>query len=207
MCGRYALYGPHSRLREQFGVLELPELIDRYNIPPSTDILVIQPSRQAELVRWGLKKGGKVINVRSDSVEKPWARALLGTRCVIPASGFYEWQQPRVPKARKQPFYISPSEAPYFAIAGALGFWEGRGVTMFTAGAYVAMAELHDRAPVLLDEAGMDTWLDPDTPDADLVKLLQPVPESAVRIRPVGLAVSNARNEGPELIETGGQRY
>lgn len=203
MCGRYALYGPHSRLREEFRVVQMPDLPDRYNIPPSTDILVIRPDRRAELVRWGLRKGGQVANVRSDSVGKPWARALLGSRCVIPASGFYEWQA-AAPKARKQPFYVTPTDASYFAIAGALGSWDGPGATMFTTDACDLMATVHTRMPVLLDPVGVELWLDPQTPVSVLVELLQPAPEETLRLWPVELAVSNVRNEGPALIEAVG---
>jgi putative SOS response-associated peptidase YedK len=203
MCARYPLHGPHSRLREQFGLTDVPELADRYNIAPSTDIVVVRLERRAKVLRWGLKKNGTVANIRDDSTDKPWARSLLAQRCVLPASGFYEWQKPAERRRRKQPFYVTPSgDGPYFAIAGAVGFWEGIGATLFTTTANEPMKAIHERMPVLLDAAGVDAWLDPETPLARLLELLRPAPDEQVRARRVSLAVTSSRNEGAKLINS-----
>ncbi len=169
MCGRYALFGPHSQLREQFHVTEFPDLFERYNIPPSTPISVVKPDRTIEIVRWGLKGNGTVANIRGDSAGKPWAKALLRSRCVIPASGFHEWRAPTVPKGRKQPFFMTPTAAPYLAIAATLGFWEEVGTAMFTAFPNEVMRPIHDHMPVLLNAAGIDAWLDPETAASTII--------------------------------------
>lgn len=74
------LCGPDPRLREQFQVTELPDLFERYNIPPSTSVPVVKPDRTIEIARWGLERNGATANIRDDSVGKQWAKALLRSR-------------------------------------------------------------------------------------------------------------------------------
>ena len=125
MCGRYALYGPQSRLREKFLLAHCPEYAERYNIAPQSDILIIRAKpgngRVGQLVRWGLIPGWatdpaighKLINARGETVaEKPSFRSSFARhRCLIPATGFYEWQAVTSDgKVRKQPWYIRPAK-------------------------------------------------------------------------------------------------
>lgn len=201
MCGRYALHGPFEALRTQFGLRTPPALEDRYNIAPSAPVLTIGPDREATLVRWGLRANGTVANVRDDScTQRPWARALLRTRCVIPVSGFYEWRAPASPRGRKQPFYATASDARYLAFAGALAQWDALGATLFTTAANRTMAPVHDRMPVLLDAHGVAAWLEPSTSPDALLALLRPAPDDALRVHPVGAAVGNPRSQGAALI-------
>lgn len=202
MCGRYSLHGPHSRLRRQFGVDDDLEY-DSYNIAPGSRIPVIRPGRRLELVRWGLRAGGRVANVRDDSTVKPWARSLLRERVVLPMSGFYEWQAPKEPRGRKQPYYMTPMSSDYLAVAGAIARWDDRGATLFTSAPNDLLAPIHDRMPVLLDAEGVELWLDPDTPIARVLELLRPAPDGALRMWPVGIAVNRVTPEtdGPALIE------
>ena len=211
MCGRYAIHGPHSRRREALEDAAARSLVDRfiddlirhtrYNIAPGTEVPVIAArggEPELRVVRWGLKKDGKPFNIRSDSATKPWARSLLRSRVVFPASGFYEWQaQGRGPK---QPWYFRDPEGRYLAIAGVTGQWDGPGAAMFTCDANEIMRPVHDRMPVVLDEAGVAAWLDPATRLDDVLALLRPA-APLVRHR-VGRAVGNSRNEGPGLVET-----
>ncbi|HWS74026.1 MAG TPA: SOS response-associated peptidase [Quisquiliibacterium sp.] len=204
MCGRYVLYGPDSRLIEAFDLRELPPLLPRYNITPGAQILIVREGahgRQAETVRWGLKRNGTVANLRDDSAGKPWAWPLLHARCVIPANGFYEWQPASAGVARKQPFYIAPASGDFFAFAGAVGKWDDMGAALFTTGPNATMRPIHDRMPVLLDRTAIAAWLDPHTPTVDAVHLLRPAPDSAIRAWPVSHAVNDAHHEGPQLIE------
>ncbi len=204
MCGRYVLYGPEGRLREAFGLRELPPFRPRWNIAPGAEVLAIRQARdgrRAEMVRWGLRRNGAVANVRDDSVGKPWAWRLLHARCVLPADGFYEWQPARSPAGRKQPWCLAPASDGFFAFAAVLGDWDGRGVSLFTTEPNETVRPIHDRMPALLDARGVERWLDPRTPLADAVHLLGPAPDSAMRAWPVSTAVNDARHEGPTLIE------
>lgn len=203
MCGRYVQYGSPERLSRLYQLRGLPAFFPRYNIAPGTDVLVILTAsfgRRGEMVRWGLRPDGTVANVRDDSADKPWARVLLKSRCVIPANGFYEWRAPAEPHGHKQPFYVTPAADEFFAFAGVIGSWEGRGVSLFTTGANVAMQPIHDRMPVLLDAAGVDAWLDPGTSVNDVLDLLRPPPADSVRAWPVSTAVNDPRHDGAELI-------
>lgn len=218
MCGRYALYGPHSRLREQFSV-EPDDLVDRYNIAPSQAALVVRCGADArrELVtaRWGLlpswvKEPGKLaqpINAKVETAdEKPMFRhAFKRSRVLVPASGFYEW----VPvTGYKQPYFIRPAggEA-LFGFGGLLEHWDGPegGVQTFailTTAANEVMRSIHDRMPVMVQPEDYATWLDPGVTDAHLVReLVGEYPAARLDAYPVGRAVGNPRAEGPGLVE------
>lgn len=218
MCGRYALYGPHSRLREQFGV-EPGEFAARYNIAPSQDAPVIRGGadggRELILARWGLlpswvKEPGRLaqpINAKLETAgEKPMFRhAFRRSRVLVPASGFYEW----TPVAGyKQPYFVRPpgGEA-LFGFGGLLEHWagpEGRllSFSILTTAANEAMRPIHERMPVIIRPEDYAAWLDPGVTDAHLVReLAGEYPPAAMEVYPVGRAVGNPRAQGPGLIE------
>jgi putative SOS response-associated peptidase YedK len=185
----------------------------------------VEPSRRLRRLRWGLvpvwakdtKVGNKMINVRSESVtDKPTFKRLLAhNRCVLPADGFYEWQDlgpdPDAgkgrKKTRKQPFYVTTKDGAPLALAG---LWTTNKhadpdgpvetCTILTTDANTFMSSIHHRMPVILPESAWDTWLDPDFDDVDaLAKLLVPAPEDLLRMWPVDPAVSSPRSNGEEL--------
>jgi putative SOS response-associated peptidase YedK len=105
MCGRYALYGPRSRIREQFDLDDGFDFGPRYNMRQRRTCWLFAPDRTAEggePYRWGLIPswakdvtiGAKLINARGETVaEKPAFRAAFRRwRCIVPANGFYEWK-------------------------------------------------------------------------------------------------------------------
>ena len=136
MCGRYALHHNPDVIALQFGVGMLPQFKPRYNIAPSTDILIVKEEagdrRTADLYRWGLipgwakdpSIGNKLANARGETVaEKPTFRsAFKRWRCLVPASGFYEW---KAVAGKKQPFYIRPKGTDLFGLAGITELWKG----------------------------------------------------------------------------------
>ena len=219
MCGRYVLYGPDSRLVEAFDIAEMPPFRPRYNVAPQSEVLIVRArpdgSRVGALARWGLIPGWakdpsiglKTINARSETAAaKPAFRAAFRRwRCIVPANGFYEWQaQPGRP--RKQPWYLHPARSPFFAFAGLAERWEGpdgplSSCAILTCAANAAMAPIHDRMPCILAPGDWARWLDPANPDISALQaMLGPAPDDEIAARPVGPAVGNARNEGPELI-------
>src|SRR5260370_32855158 len=127
MCGRYALHGHPDVVARQFGLDVAPQIDARYNICPSTKILVVRTDserkRVAETYRWGL--GNRLANVRGETVAgKPAFRdAFRQTRCLVPASGFYEWQ---TAAAKRHPWDVRPKDAGIFAAAGITALWHGR---------------------------------------------------------------------------------
>lgn len=222
MCGRYVLYGPGDAILEGFSVSELPPFGQRYNVAPSTPILVVRHDRHrggrvAEMMRWGLVPhwardpsiGNRLVNARAETIatrpafREPFRRG----RCVVPANGFYEWKTVRVEgRVRKQPYYVHPPGHELIAMAG---LWdrsdspEGPVATccIVTTRANASTADVHDRMPVLLDRAGVDAWLDPDSDPQTLLALLEPCPDDWLALRAVAPAVGDARREGAELIE------
>ena len=232
MCGRYST-GQLSlpRLAEQFKAdpAEAEAGGDRmsWNVTPASDVLVVTSTagaaRQLRRLRWGLvpswakdlKAGNRMINVRAESVaEKPTFKRLLASRrCILPADGFYEWQDlgpdpgAGSRRTRKQPFYVTTRDGSPLALAG---LWTTNThadpagpvetCTILTTGANKLMSTIHHRMPVILPESAWDTWLDPDLDDLDrLAELLVPAPDEALVLWPVDPAVNSPRSNGEEL--------
>ena len=206
MCGRFAAGEPRPDAAEWFDIREsgLRQIAPRYNIAPGAQVVVVrhgEGGREAVVLRWGLRRGGQVPYIRSDNADKSWVRSLLRSRCVIPAAGFYEWQAPAVPRGRKQPYYVSPGEAPMFAFAAVVADWDDPGVALFTTEANEDLEHVHSRMPVLLDRESIGWWLDPRRPVVELRALLRPAPAGTIRSWPVSLAVNNSRNDVAALVE------
>jgi putative SOS response-associated peptidase YedK len=218
MCGRYVLYGNPSRYSENFQTENWPEFPDRYNIAPSSWVPVIrqspQGSRVTDLLRWGLIPnwsrdeaiGAKLNNARGESVaEKPSFRAAFRRRrCIVPATGFYEWQE--VAGQRKQPWYIHLKHDEPMAMGGLWESWtnpEGEIIRTFcviTTGPNAVMAPIHDRMPVILRRADWAAWLAPDSSPEVVAPLIAAAPADTMEAWPVTRKVSNAREEGAELM-------
>ena len=219
MCGRYALYGPVSRLREAFDATpEGFEFEPRWNAAPMQWLPVVRQrpggARILHLLRWGLVPSWskdesiatKTINARGESVaDKPSFRAAFRRRrCIVPINGFYEWQ---TVAGGKQPFYIHPVGEEFFGLAGLWERWmrpaEGEELdtfTLITTTANAAIRPLHDRMPVILAPADYAAWLSADTAPDQVQALIQPCPEGLLAAHPVSTAVGNVRKEGSELI-------
>lgn len=218
MCGRFALHAHPDVIALQFGLSAPPEFQPRYNIAPSRDILVVRQDRErgrlADLYRWGLipgwakdpAVGNKLANARGETVaEKPSFRtAFKAWRCLVPASGFYEWK----PVAgKKQPYYIHPKGRELFGLAGITELWNGpdgplHTVSLITTAPNELMREIHDRMPVIVPLEDYGAWLDPANQDVMKLKaFIRSFPADQMEAYPVSKAVSYAKNEGAELIE------
>ena len=220
MCGRYSLTAPDpAQLRARFAVAEAVAVEPHYNITPGTDVLAVTTDREGrrrfEELRWGLvpswandtKTGFKMINARAETLaERPaYRRAFERFRCLIPADGFYEWQQ--IPgERRKQPFHITRAGGELFAFAGLWSVWhrgqpeELRSCTIITAAANSRIAPIHDRMPVILPQEAEALWLARDAPLPELQRLLVGLPPEDMELRPVGPAVNDVRYDGPECL-------
>ncbi|MGF1424914.1 SOS response-associated peptidase [Kitasatospora sp. LaBMicrA B282] len=184
--------------------------------------------RQLRALRWGLvpswakdpSVGSRMINARVETVhEKPaYRKAFAARRCLLPADGFYEWAQLTAEqtggKARKQPYFIRPEDpAQKMWLAGLYEFWRDPGrdredpaawwttCTILTTEATDVAGRVHPRMPLALAPADVDGWLDPAHTDPDSLRALLHQPaDGRLAAVPVGLAVNNVRNNGPELI-------
>ena len=230
MCGRYVLEGPVSRVQNFFDA-DLTEAFDDYangcyNIAPTMQIPVVRINRKGERVlirhRWGLIPswakdatiGAKLNNARGETVhEKPsFRKGFKHFRCLIPASGYYEWQAPpQGSKERKQPFYISARDGLQLPIAGIWSSWRSPNgevietASIITQEARGELETIHSRMPVFMPPDRWDLWLNPRNTDVNELKSLMVVeqPESIVIARPVSDAVNSVANNGKELtVET-----
>lgn len=219
MCGRFALDYPESILKDWYTVDSFPDLFPRYNIAPMSDILVIRDieiRREAKMMRWGLipgwvkdfKKTHVINNARAETVAtKPMFRsAYRKQRCIIPASGFYEWQQINDGK-HKQPYFVTTADGCPTSFAG---IWETATIddktiescAIITTECNDLMRPIHDRMPVILQPESFDTWLKPiEFPDETLSFFLKPYDSELMKAWPVSTAVNKAGNEGKHLIE------
>jgi putative SOS response-associated peptidase YedK len=214
-------------LVERFGVDEVtaPAREPSYNVAPRAAVYGVRDRasdgerrRYLSQLRWGLvpswakdpKAGDRMINARAESLaNKPaYQRAFQKHRCLVPADGFYEWQRRG---GRKQPMFIHRRDGEPMAFAGLWAAWRDasepdgewlRSCAIVTTNANDALAPLHDRMPVVLEEHDWDRWLDPTVDDVDaLGRLLVPAGNDLLDTYPVGTAVNSADNDGPVLVE------
>lgn len=216
MCGRFALFASPELLAEYFALAEPPSLAAHYNVTPGQDIAAVRVDRDGvrrlRALRWGLVPfwakdatiGRRLINARLDSLaSKPAFReALTRRRCLIPASGFYEWGVD--PTGKKQPFFIRPRSEPLLVIAGLWERWRQQGgepletCVIVTTDANALLAPIHDRMPVVLSRAAQEVWLDPSSDVATIAELAAQGPE--LETRAVGTAVNDPRNDDERVI-------
>ena len=224
MCGRYTLSAGHEALARAF-LAEFPEDLKaswkaRYNIAPGGGIVAIHEDRdkggrRAEVFHWGLVPrwakdpdiGYKMINARAETIAgKPAYRdAFRYRRCLIPASGFYEWDRRTSPR---QPYYFHPREADFMAMAGVWEYWlhpcgsEIVSAAVITTTADSTVAPVHHRMPVILPKEAWGAWLDTRRVKPEMEPFLEArVPDSFLGMHPVSREVNKARAEGPELVE------
>jgi putative SOS response-associated peptidase YedK len=224
MCGRYVVEGVQE-LSERFQLRQVGFLFEpTFNAAPSELLPVVVEDdageRELRLMRWGLipkwaKAGGKgvqPINARAETLrEKPLFRPLLSRRrCIVPASGFYEWRREG---GAKQPYFLTTNDGELFGFAGLYDETtdpEAEGpaaaaqgsYTIITTNANDAVAPIHDRMPVILRPEHEDAWLSHEVTDPhEIEQLLTPRPADEMRFYPVSKAVNNVRNDRPDLIE------
>ncbi|HEY5899185.1 MAG TPA: SOS response-associated peptidase, partial [Burkholderiales bacterium] len=120
-------------------------------------------------------------------------------RCLVPASGFYEWHS----GAYKQPWYLKPSDAELFGLAGITALWHGvRSVSLITTAPNALMQSIHDRMPVILAPEDYGAWLDPANQDTEaLLAYVRPYPAERMAAWPVSVRVNKPENDEPSLIE------
>ncbi|SFJ42459.1 SOS response-associated peptidase [Planctomicrobium piriforme] len=217
MCGRFNLQATPVQLKEIFDLLRADDFPQRYNIARTQTVPIVRldPESNRELVpmRWGLipgwakdiKIGASLINARGETVaEKPSFRtAFKRHRCLVPASGFYEWL--REGKDMK-PFYIHRTDDQPFAMAGLWERWNQSGepiesFSIITTSANSLMSSIHDRMPVLVEPNLFEAWLDPKAEPEFLKGLVQPQEWNGFELVPVSTVVNNARNDTPECVQ------
>jgi putative SOS response-associated peptidase YedK len=230
MCGRYVSVRSDEDLTEEFdavdatnGEWEAPD----FNVAPTKPVRAVvnrplryengtpaaTPTRQLRVMSWGLipswakdrKTQGRMFNARVESVSttNAFRRAYAKRRCLVPADGWYEWQ---ATGGRKQPIYMTPADGHPIAFAGLYEFWGDQGqtvttCTIITAPSAGALAEIHDRMPLVLPRGAWPRWLDPSVDDpADLLSPWDEASGEHLELRPVAPLVNKVDNNGPELV-------
>lgn len=234
MCGRFLLIASPEELRALFGFLDdepgpLPAepglagrvagwFPPRYNIAPTQPIAIVRETprgRRLALVRWGLvppyvkdpRTFRLLINARSETAAETGAfrAAMRYRRCLVPASGFYEWR--REASGRKQAFHIRPRGGGLLAFAGLWETWLGADGSEIDSGAILTtaanptVAPIHDRMPVIVAPGDFALWLSAKVPAEEVAGLLQPADESVLEAIPIGPRVNSADNDDAALLD------
>lgn len=220
MCGRFALRQTPEEVRRWFDYAETPNFPARYNIAPTQPIAIVRAdsagARHFALVRWGLIPSwvkdpadfSLLINARAETaIEKPSFRnPMRHGRCLVPASGFYEWRRPA--SGPKQAYWVQPRDHGLVAFAGLWETWfapDGSDIetgAILTVDANAAIAQIHNRMPAVIAREDFGTWLDTaNVPPKKAKELLKPAPEDLFEAIPVSNRVNAVANSGPELQE------
>src|SRR6516164_9616670 len=224
MCNRFSLAEERDFLAARLGVsaIALANYRPRYNIAPQQEHFIITTEyqrRKLTAAKWGLvtnpdQHGRRryLINAKAETVESrpSFAEAFDQRRCVIPASGFYEWTGPSY---ARQPFWIYRRDGDLLLFAGLYQDAEKNELgtqsafTIVTCAANPTLATIHDRMPVILSDRDADDWMNPGEQEPlSLKALLIPAPEALLLVEPASPLVNNVKNEGPELLVSSGTK-
>lgn len=225
MCGRFYLDVPRDIFLAHYQLEDTSILPPRrYNIAPSQNILAVRTidggERTVSLLHWGLipswskeeEPHYSMINARADTVDsKPAYRsAFKKRRCLIPVSGFYEWQ---LRGQYKQPYIITMKEqdgenATLFSLAGLWEHWESKegrvieSCSIIVTDANEVLKPIHDRMPVIIDKKDYTAWLDPENQDTNTLKtLLNPYPSSSMKAYPVSRRMNDPSHDEADCIK------
>ncbi|MBT9288634.1 SOS response-associated peptidase [Prosthecodimorpha staleyi] len=217
MCGRFVLTATPEEVRALFRYAEQPNFPPRFNIAPTQPIAIVTGPGAAPkflLARWGFLPGwvadpkafSLIINARAETAAtKPSFRAAMRhRRCLVPASGFYEWR--RTP-AGKQPFFIRPRHGGLTAFAGLWETWSSKDgseidtACILTVPANRAIAAIHDRMPAVVGPQHHAAWIDTMHVDvAEAMRLIAPVADDYFEAVPVSERVNKVVNDDERLL-------
>ncbi len=224
MCGRFTLTISAQKFYKRYKVEKRTiEIRSRYNIAPGqfTPIIIDRDGDmkyEVVLGRWGLwphwtkdeKIANRLINARGETIdEKPtFKTSFKSKRCLVPASGFYEWQKKDVRKGEpRTPYYLRLTDSKVFSMAG---IWESReyaeGIelitfTIITTEPNEEVSKIHDRMPVILEQEEEKLWLDPKADPEALKKLLDAFPAKSMESFPLSTKVNDPSNDDPSVLK------
>jgi putative SOS response-associated peptidase YedK len=232
MCGRYAMAQSPEEIVAFFNLVENdsnPTLPLNWNVAPTNEIYIVRaqaaesPDRILDSASWGLiapwqknfidARAGQshAINARSESIhEKPTFRdAFRTSRCLIPATGYYEWSTSLGKYPPKQPFYITSEDRSPLSIAAICSTWTSekgeviQSASIITREAVNELATIHSRMPVFMARDRWDEWLNPRNREIEKLQALmvQANPTAGLVTRPISPRVNLVANNGPSLID------
>ena len=221
MCGRFTQKNEKKTVEKEFGVeiRKDQNFSQSYNIAPTQfigAIRVVNELREFANLKWGLipswskddSFAAKLINARAETLsEKPSFReAYKRRRCLIPASGFYEWEKTA---SGKQPHYFYMKDSDIFGFGGLWEEWIDRDsgelvetCTIITTTANKTLEQIHHRMPVIIKQTDYEKWLDNEKfAGENKDEFFDPFPSDKMDTYPVSRAVNSAANHGAGLIE------
>lgn len=218
MCERFVLDIAPAYLGQFFHLAAVPSFPPRYNIAPCQPVVAVRLDaggfRELATLRWGLippwandpRVANKLITARSETATtKPAFRhAFRARRCIIPASGYYQW---RGEEQDKNPFYLHRPDDELLPLAGLWEHWidpYGRTIetcTILTTSANADVAPLSERMPVILPHDAIAPWLAPTTELVALRNLCRPAPAATLVADPVIRAVNDPRYDAPDCLQ------
>lgn len=219
MCGRFTLtYDSSKRLARDLGTSaeSLAKYRPRYNVAPTDFHWIVRTryeDREVLPARWGLvnhwmtdrKQAFKNINARAETVQRlrSFREAFKERRCVVPADGFFEWTGP---KDAREPIWFHRGDRSLILFAGLYESWRPsesereRTFTIITTSANSLMEPIHDRMPVILEDAVADDWLYGRQSADSLMELLRPAEDGLLVATPVSARVNSVKNDDPECL-------
>ena len=226
MCGRFTLTAAPREVAELLALLDLEDFPPRYNIAPTQPVLIAlggtesrpdanRPGREARLVRWGfipswvkeLKGFPLLHNARAETAaeKNAFKAAMKYRRCLIPASGFYEWRRDAKGKPA-QAYFLKPRSGRPIAFAGVMETWhspDGSEIdtaAILTTAANDTIRPIHDRMPVVIPEGGFEMWLNcRDFDPADVAGLMGRANEDVFEAIAVSDRVNKVANVTPDV--------
>ncbi len=216
MCGRYTIRIDINGIVEIFHIDHvMADFNPSYNIAPTQNVpVIVAGSRILDNYRWGLvlpwmlERKSKLVlnNARIETIrDKPtYKHNVKNNRCLIPATGFYEWKEDG---SGKIPYYITLKNKKAFAFAGIYSEVEEKGkkwrsCSIITTPPNTFMAKIHERMPQIIPEELYDAWMNPSLTDFDKVMdMLKPIKSSSMQAHPVSKKVNTLAHNSPECIE------
>ena len=216
MCGRFNLIATKTQIMEHFCLQRLADYQPDYNIAPGQKIITVvrleDSSNKAVNLHWGLipswskdrKIASHLINARAETLtEKPsFRKAYQQRRCLIPATGFFEWQST---ETGKHPYHIHQPAYALFAFAGLWEHWEHQQETVYsctiiTTAASDKIAPIHDRMPVIIHPDFYDRWLDKTNTAVEMADFLAADGYKAMQLTSISTRVNNPLHNDAECL-------
>lgn len=233
MCGRYNLIATGQQIMDHFGLLSLPLHNPDYNIPPGQKILTIveleNGSNKAVNLHWGLIPSwakdraisSRLINARAETLTEKasFRNAYRHRRCLIPATGFFEWQSADAAPVHdtlaartssqatksKQPYHIHKPDNSLFAFAGLWEQWQHDQETVYsctiiTTAADAKISTVHDRMPVIIVANDYKRWLDKKSTAVEMTDFLAADAYICMQVTPVSTRINNPRHNDESCL-------
>ncbi|TSI12424.1 SOS response-associated peptidase [Brevibacterium aurantiacum] len=223
MCGRYTLDVSSAELGRMLEADVAAEWTASWNIKPTQRVPAFfetitddgEITRKGEIARWSLlppwaestKLKFPTFNARSEgpASKNTWRGPIKHSRAILPATGYYEW---KTEGKTKTPNYIHLPDDPLL-FAGLYSWWRPKGsddawtltTTIVTRPSTGDVAELHDRAPVILPPDFVDEWVDAGT-EGDQTLVDAAVAASTPQLEQLEFhEVAKLTGDGPELVK------